>query len=981
MAKIQRNDPCPCGSGKKYKYCCGRISKENKSENEIQVIFPTSYSAEGGFSISLNAQDAEYLLYALDIRPELYKDKKIVILSSTSFERLLKICAVDILNGKEVKRGTFDFNNLAMKGIANGKIIAEYTSNYRMSYVKNDNSKLGISLLSNEDVSEIDILEHNKQIKALGIGTEIDTPKFVCSSEKNQVDYIKKLLNEDVSFLRFLISNIFDGGNIVSDFKQYEKLGLGWEKIKNFVSDDTFGILRKWGLFNENYDYNNMVLAPYDKSLEIPKDNKDLYSEYKCGKVSLLQVAVFHEYLLEYLIKRFTDYRFLSQNILRNDNSLTSVFHKGFDIMLAIAINVELQLGVHLVFQNAGKDFPNMFVDDNSWFKKIAQEYPFEYYKALPNGLHMLLNSYFGTIDQIMENYNPYEEFNCVYLNNHPMYKEELESLAEIVYMNLPQGNGFFLDYKSALRAMCAGLICGNVETRSRLFKLSLQLCTQMDYIKMFFGVEKSEILFNSNKNTHLSREDFVKKYHEAVFYWFDEKNGINYGSYPENLNYVDDDGYDALLRTDGFWLKNPSLRERFYYDYRHLRVEIFEMLSGTFFELRDEAGSIKGIYPLIPFYAENNLRFSIKDDEGRNISFQNTNNIDITEDRLFYLGFIREIDEIPIASFREYMTAPVFYSWLKQKEAMEIIQQKNKELEETNDDLNRHIKLNMELVRSLSHASANYLNSDKLAQTGAELHVAKNDNPTLEKLHYDGLLLLLQSEHETYMRRRLDSLVIRCSASGDELKRNIRDGLSNDETGLTIYAPLEYAIRTVLSRIITRDDDIRSIAIRKKFKKTDDEWKELRNSFISDVLADNGQALDWCNKNLCQIKISVTELWNKIKIIEDKAFFDLIVEILTEQILNSFSHGDLNEDIKIEFGEADGIKRKGRIISTWCFIRTKNMLGDRYKGGRQTGIKTLSSTLLLLNGNKRGMEQSESENEFITTAWLEADLLRTLSR
>ncbi|MCQ2602175.1 MAG: SEC-C domain-containing protein, partial [Treponema sp.] len=23
-AKIGRNDPCPCGSGKKYKKCCGR---------------------------------------------------------------------------------------------------------------------------------------------------------------------------------------------------------------------------------------------------------------------------------------------------------------------------------------------------------------------------------------------------------------------------------------------------------------------------------------------------------------------------------------------------------------------------------------------------------------------------------------------------------------------------------------------------------------------------------------------------------------------------------------------------------------------------------------------------------------------------------------------------------------------------------------------------------------------------------------------
>ena len=25
-AKVGRNDPCPCGSGRKYKKCCGRVS-------------------------------------------------------------------------------------------------------------------------------------------------------------------------------------------------------------------------------------------------------------------------------------------------------------------------------------------------------------------------------------------------------------------------------------------------------------------------------------------------------------------------------------------------------------------------------------------------------------------------------------------------------------------------------------------------------------------------------------------------------------------------------------------------------------------------------------------------------------------------------------------------------------------------------------------------------------------------------------------
>ena len=30
MVRIGRNDPCPCGSGKKYKHCClGKLSIEN----------------------------------------------------------------------------------------------------------------------------------------------------------------------------------------------------------------------------------------------------------------------------------------------------------------------------------------------------------------------------------------------------------------------------------------------------------------------------------------------------------------------------------------------------------------------------------------------------------------------------------------------------------------------------------------------------------------------------------------------------------------------------------------------------------------------------------------------------------------------------------------------------------------------------------------------------------------------------------------
>jgi uncharacterized protein YecA (UPF0149 family) len=32
---VGRNDPCPCGSGKKYKKCCGRVRAEHTEEYYI----------------------------------------------------------------------------------------------------------------------------------------------------------------------------------------------------------------------------------------------------------------------------------------------------------------------------------------------------------------------------------------------------------------------------------------------------------------------------------------------------------------------------------------------------------------------------------------------------------------------------------------------------------------------------------------------------------------------------------------------------------------------------------------------------------------------------------------------------------------------------------------------------------------------------------------------------------------------------------
>jgi hypothetical protein len=44
MSKINRNDPCPCGSGKKYKKCCGLKESSGKKTrlNALSSVTPLS---------------------------------------------------------------------------------------------------------------------------------------------------------------------------------------------------------------------------------------------------------------------------------------------------------------------------------------------------------------------------------------------------------------------------------------------------------------------------------------------------------------------------------------------------------------------------------------------------------------------------------------------------------------------------------------------------------------------------------------------------------------------------------------------------------------------------------------------------------------------------------------------------------------------------------------------------------------------------
>jgi len=92
MAKIGRNTPCPCGSGKKYKHCCERKEKEIEQRKLPVGRFSYKYGSYGATilteeddagTIAKKHLDAAYAFiteggspqaFALSLRHEGYKN-------------------------------------------------------------------------------------------------------------------------------------------------------------------------------------------------------------------------------------------------------------------------------------------------------------------------------------------------------------------------------------------------------------------------------------------------------------------------------------------------------------------------------------------------------------------------------------------------------------------------------------------------------------------------------------------------------------------------------------------------------------------------------------------------------------------------------------------------------------------------------------------------------------------------------------------
>lgn len=312
----------------------------------------------------------------------------------------------------------------------------------------------------------------------------------------------------------------------------------------------------------------------------------------------------------------------------------------------------------------------------------------------------------------------------------------------------------------------------------------------------------------------------------------------------------------------------------------------------------------------------------------------------------------------------------------------MERLIELNEELERTNDDLKKQMKMNHYLVRNIAHSAVNYLNSERLAKTGVTLHNAEENDPTIEELHSDGLLLMLQSEQEKYLTRQLKAAVRKHQFEVSDQERDtkeynlierIRRSISKTE-GIILEEVLDNALKTVIARVLFRDNDDKGMYIRKKLNKSDFEWTNSTSLFMTDVLAvnDDRAAFGWWNKNWTTIELSISSVWKKIRIKQYGDFYDLILEIVAEIMINFLAHGKLEKGMKLEFGQENDHKNR----PLWAYIRSENEIGEPCTIKSGVGLSSLNNDILLLNSSKKGIEHSQTGTTYETKVWLETKLL-----
>ena len=657
---------------------------------------------------------------------------------------------------------------------------------------------------------------------------------------------------------------------------------------------------------------------------------------------------------------------------------------------------LELQLGVHIYF-----DKESGITSEEE--EKIRKQFGLKDI-TITNGMHFLLRDYSSVITDLETAYdikNDVDVYNAEKLYTQEQYKK-LKEITEPGFYPFP----YEYNYPDYLRSLVVAT-CFNSPT---FYQYANFYFPQSDFVKYITSLGMITTIFEdkivaiqndpkdlidseklrqaqgerklgfSLEKTELSQIDL---YHSVVFNLCDETNGVFYSSIPKQLKYIDkeDDINKESYSETGIEI-NPARKTTRRGNYRKLLLELYNVFNGLCFELilGDHPGGTNNPkmflkYPILPWLSQG-TEDTVHIDEGTRGEWTIFDIYSTSlNTRQTLLNMEYRLTEIPVNCVEEFLIPSVFYDWKEKHDLLKELERKNEILNQRNVQLSRHIHLNQELIRSLSHSSANYLNAGNLLQTGKVLKTAYEGNPSIEALHAKGLSLILHSEQEEHLLRQLNSLVWRCSADSSYLTEQIRKGLSS-EGQMSISAPILFSLRTIASRLLFRDNDIRSEFIKKKLHKDDEEWLNVQSSFIFDILAnDDSDEISWWNTNICDIEVRYSDVWRKLHIIEEGSFFDLITEIITEQIFNALSHGDLQKPIEIYLGQAEEFRGRPK----WAYISCSNHIGEHYLGGKRIGITTLNESINLINSGKRGVDVDVTDTVYQSKVWLLNSLLKPL--
>ncbi len=798
-------------------------------------------------------------------------------------------------------------------------------------------------------------------------------PNDLDRTDLHLVDFVLEKLGEDTNFLLNAVQMILgpSGKEFCDRYsdvirKEYQK-----DLLESFVEQDIVGVFSETRNFDKKLLYHS---DPYDETN--PDIQYDILRMLKEGMLNVygLQVELFHAYLMGNLIRRFDDYfYFPSDSVIRLGQGYGAFLHQGYDYLFAITLLLELQLGVHIYLNIMHPDYRDIVLN-NEYFDRrniLNKEFPY-------NETIVFIHQYYLVLERLKKRYDPRREI-ALYNSAKILTEEQCRIVSRILEPSYYTNPNLKYDYFRYLGKLLVSII-SNDEVAFKEANYSFPQCGFLKYRNAMRAIVE---LFESE--TDRTEAETKELYHNAVFWFFDETNGASYHERPPFLQYNDfptvHDHEDFM--KDDLYQNNPARKDTRAVPFRHLRREIYENFNGKccklYYRFTDDQNAewkLISKLPFLPWFSsgkENTVHSKPYDGKAKrkNLILGNL------QERQESLELEYRLTSIPINCVAEFLNPDVFYNWNQKNVLLKLTKKQNLELQETNERLKRHIQLNQQLVRNVSHSSANYLNADRLAVTGIQLHKADGSNPTLEELHNDGISLLFQSEQEMFLLRQLKGLVLRCNGDQDSMTRLIRESVAKED-GVSAIFPVEYALKTVLARVLLRDEDRKGGFARLKLQKKGKDLLLLKSTFMLDILAEKyseKRLIEWWNNSIGELQFSISDTWTKLRLQEGKALCDLIVEVVVEQLLNAMIHGDVCNSISIELGQSEEVKGRPR----WLYILCKNAIGEKYLGGTEKGISSLNETILMINNNKRGIEVSVDGDTYESRVWLLASLARAL--